>query len=75
VIVGALGAGFGLALFKLLMYHLGLISQGVTTNEDLKDTYRLIHGKVPFSRCSVGHPPLLDMKGKLVKSTEVEMSL
>lgn len=75
VIVGSLCFGFGLALFKLLVYHFGLINKGVTTNEDLKDTYKIIHGRVPFSRCGVGHPPLVNRRGKLVKSDEVEMSL
>ena len=73
--MGALCFGFGLALFKLLVYHFGLINQGVTTNEDLKDTYKIIHGRVPFSRCSVGHPPLVNIRGKLIKSAEVEMNL
>jgi hypothetical protein len=71
VIVGVFCLGFGLALVKLLVYHFGLINKGLTTNEDLKDTYKPFGGKVPFSRCMPSHPPLVDIKAKLVKNNEV----
>jgi hypothetical protein len=71
VIVGSLCLGFGLALAKLLIYHFKLIKGGLTTNEDLKGTYKPIESKVPFSRCTPRHPPRIDMKGKLVRINEL----
>jgi len=70
VIVGSFCLGFGLALAKLLIYHFGLMKKGLTTNEDLKDTYKPVESKVPFKRCTPGHPPLIDMKGKLFKNND-----
>ena len=57
-IISILSCGIGIALSKLLMYHIGLINRGLTNNEDLKNTYQVIQGKVPFSR-GVGYLSLL----------------
>jgi hypothetical protein len=75
IIEGVLGLGFGLALLKLFSYHVELISCGLTTNEDLKDIYKPIGGMVPFSRCTPDHPPVLDLKGRLVKGSDLEVSM
>ena len=73
-IIGIISFVIGITLSKLLMYHIGLINRGLTTNEDLKNTYQIIRGKVPFTR-GVGHPSLLQLGGKLVKGDELMMSL
>ena len=51
IVVGVVAFGFGLGLVKLLWYHFELIGSGMTTNEDLKETYSVIKGKLPMSRC------------------------
>jgi hypothetical protein len=75
IIVGVAALGFGVALMKLLAYHFGLIRSGLTTNEDLKDIYGIIKEQVPFSRCSPDHPPLVHLSEKLIRCSEIEVSL
>jgi hypothetical protein len=73
--VGVVSVGFGLGLLKLLIYHFELTYSRLTTNEDLKETYQVVKGSVPFPRCQPQHhPPLFDRKSRLIRSDDVEMS-
>ena len=45
---------FILPLGRLLFYHIMLIRDGVTTNEDLKHTYTIINNELPYEKLECG---------------------
>lgn len=73
IIVALLGVGFGFGLVKLLVYHIELGLNRLTTNEDLKGTYEAVRGEVSFPRCQKPSPPILDIQVKLVRADSYEM--
>jgi len=74
IVVGAVSFGFGIGLIKLLWYHLELIEKGMTTNEDLKETYVVIKGKLPMSRCEPVRASFFSREMKMMRSNDVDMS-
>ena len=70
LVCGLMAVGLGLGLLKLLVYHLKLTYKRLTTNEDLKETYKPIQGQVPFDRCQPGHPPIFDPSLELVREED-----
>ena len=50
IVVTVVLAFFSIPLIRLFFYHIYLIKKGITTNEDLKNTYRLIDDNIPFAK-------------------------
>jgi len=62
---------FFLPIAKLFFYHLALIYNRSTTNEDLKKIYLLIDYNVPFDRCyNYDRPPMVKNGSKLIFNVE-----
>lgn len=71
IILGAAAVGFFLPIFRLLTYHLQLFYNRLTTNEDLKELYRLIDGPAPFERCqNTKRQPLTSLNNTLILNVE-----
>lgn len=50
MLVGVIAFIFLFPMGRLLIYHIQLISKGITTNEQIKKTYKLIENKLPYSK-------------------------
>ena len=50
ILITVLSGIFILPLLRLLIYHFQLMSKGITTNEDLKKTYKIIGNSLPFKK-------------------------
>lgn len=50
MIIGLLAFILVFPMLRLLIYHFQLISKGITTNEEIKKTFKLISNELPFER-------------------------
>lgn len=50
MIIGLLAFILVFPMLRLLIYHFQLISKGITTNEEIKKTFKLINNELPFER-------------------------
>lgn len=50
MLVGLVTLMFFFPIARLLIYHLQLISKGLTTNESLKKTFKIINNELPFEK-------------------------
>lgn len=50
MIIGLLAFILVFPMLRLLIYHFQLISKGITTNEEIKKTFKVINNELPFER-------------------------
>lgn len=50
MLVGLFALIFMFPIGRLLIYHIQLITMGITTNEEIKKTYKIIGNELPFEK-------------------------